>query len=386
MDRKKIKNINFFINNVFLFESSTCICELIITKENSITKESIKISNTNNKLKYAYAPKIGLVLLDSEGKIQENNILGKLITIKKDNLLEYIRFFEKFGFIFPIKNEFEIFSSDALLSIIKRLRATVELFSTITDISRTSYEKITRLIFYHLFAPIYKFNAYAETKHPYTIFHENAQSLKIDKKFYDTFNNNEFIINDTIKKDYIIKNELVTSLRNNDFDEPNINNDLFKNCLRIYLAPQEDVTNNNKIINDFLFHNLMEIGQIKSISIDSIEYFEKPNKENFDSRMKNQSVNIGRFIIKHELENNLKKIKPTYDINKLEPSWKIDSLLSALYFGLFYMNPKMEIYRQCACKSCGNYFIVSVTSKKKKYCSKECQNRDMQARYRANHK
>lgn len=87
--------------------------------------------------------------------------------------------------------------------------------------------------------------------------------------------------------------------------------------------------------------------------------------------------------MKNEIDNNLQGITPPYDIEKMQPAWKIDSLLSALYFSHFYLNPKIELYRQCASPSCNEFFLVPVTSRKKIYCRKKCQNREMQKAYRA---
>lgn len=87
--------------------------------------------------------------------MDESNILGKLVSIKKDDIAGYCSFFEKNGFLFPISTGKPYTVGIIELQIIvKQLTATLELMSTITDMSKISYEKIVRLIFYHLFAPI----------------------------------------------------------------------------------------------------------------------------------------------------------------------------------------------------------------------------------------
>ena len=86
---------------------------------------------------------------------------------------------------------------------------------------------------------------------------------------------------------------------------------------------------------------------------------EKVSKDNFTTQMKSRATEIAKFLIKEEIEANLRRVRPTYNIYKLEPTWTIDSLLSALYFGLFYMRPNMENYRRCANPKCGEFFLLS---------------------------
>ena len=66
------------------------------------------------------------------------------------------------------------------------------------------------------------------------------------------------------------------------------------------------------------------------------------------------------------------------------PDWSIDSLLSALYLSIFYLNPKQEIYKEC--EYCGKPFLMRTTASNKKYCSIECANKATQARFRAKKK
>lgn len=63
---------------------------------------------------------------------------------------------------------------------------------------------------------------------------------------------------------------------------------------------------------------------------------------NFDSNKKCTS-RVAKIIIGEELEANLIGIRPQYDIT-MGPSWKVDTLLSALYF-LFNLKPGFETYR-----------------------------------------
>ena len=66
--------------------------------------------------------------------------------------------------------------------------------STITDMSRTSYEKISRLIFYHLFAPVVEIETNGENTHTdksFTLTQKPRDCLFAphEDRLNDTFNN-----------------------------------------------------------------------------------------------------------------------------------------------------------------------------------------------------
>ena len=50
---------------------------------------------------------------------------------------------------------------------------------------------------------------------------------------------------------------------------------------------------------------------------------------------------------------NLDGIHPVYNSETMAPSWKVDSLLCAAYFSIFYLKPDLELYRPCDNPRCG---------------------------------
>lgn len=393
--KKSLKNSeNFFASNIFTFESWSCKAqnELTYPFPGSEPISTLKIySDKTKSIRFAFESKVGLVRLNEDGSIAESNILGKLLAIDGKKMENYFDFFKRNGFLLPLSfDNFDTIQENELNPIIKRLHATLELMSTITDMSRTSYEKIVRLIFYHLFSPIVQIETkdgkvkYTSSKHPYSIFYDKAKEMSIDERLRDTFNNSEFSFNDNIQKGFILGADFIQKVVNDNPPCDKYSNDLFRKVFIAYCAPRENISKKNLYINDFLFHYLYEVGVIQYVDLETTTYINNEvNKDNFSPELKAAAMNVAKMIIQEEIESNLKRVRPTYDINKLEPAWKIDSLLSALYFGLFYMRPQMEIYRRCANPKCGEYFLVSVTSRKRKYCCTECMNRDIQARHRA---
>lgn len=393
--KKKIEE-NFLTGSIFTFESYACSCEetLVSTNISLEPLPALKLTPDRNKpVKFAFGSKVGLVRLNPDGSIAESNILGKLVAVKANDIKRYCSFFETYGFLFPIAmSNSEIIGIVELQALIDRLRATLELMSTITNMSRTSYEKIIRLVFYHLFAPIVsvEFNngkcKYTSDKHLYSLFLESNQNAKRASRLDDTFNNTDFSFTDTISS-FSINADFVDSVLNGTPADSKFALPLFQNVFTTYCSPREGKPKSMLFINDFVFHYLYEVGMIDHVDLDVTHYVnDEQNKDNFTEKLKSAAMETAKYIIKEEIDKNLQRVRPTYNIAKLEPAWKIDSLLSALYFGLFYMRPSMETYRRCANPKCGEFFLVPVSSRKKKYCCTACMNRTMAARKRARDK
>ena len=388
---------NFFASNIFTFNSWSCVCELdkIHPYPGYEPQETLKLYvDKNIPIRFAFGSKVGLVRLNDDGSIAESNVLGKLTAIKNSSINDYFSFFKRNGFLLPISfDQYESVGKFEIISVINRLHATLELMSTITDMSRTSYEKIVRLIMYLLFAPIVVIEtkegkySYTSTKHPYTLFLEQSRELSKDPRLNDTFNNLEFEFDDFIYKGTTMTADFIHSTLEGYSKEDKYNNGLFRKIFTVYCASRKCLPDSFLLINDFLFHYFYKVGIIDRVDLDTAHYINKDiKKDNFDESLKNAAIRVAKLLIKEEIEFNLKRVRVAYDISKMEPAWKIDSLLSALYFGLFYMRPNMEIYRRCANPKCNEYFLVSVTSRKKKYCCTACMNRDIQARHRAKQK
>lgn len=393
MAKKQEKTENFFANNIFMYDSYCCEGQIVdaYLYPGECPEKALKIkADAQKPIRFAFASKAGLVRINEDGSIAESNLLGKLLAIKSSKIENYLPFFERNGFLFPISTDsYETITSVELQAISGRLCATLELMSTITDMSRTSYEKIARLIFYHLFSPVVEVEVkdgkfkYQSSHHSYTQLLDNADMMKRDDKLNDIFNNEEFSFNDSVGS-ISINAEFIDTMLSGKPPEDKYDNDLFMRVLTTYCSPRDSLSAKNRLYNDFIFRYMFEVGIVDHVDLENIYYYkDEVNKGNYSAELKKAAVKIAKLIIRDEIDLNLRRVRPTYNIDKLEPAWRIDSLLSALYFGLFYMRPGMEIYRRCANPKCGEYFLVSVSSQKKKYCCKACMSRDMQARHRA---
>lgn len=394
MAKKTKKNEeNFLTSGIFTFDSFECTCEETLISENIslMPLPALKLTpNPKRIIHFAFGSKVGLVRVKDDGSIDESNILGKLAGIRQNDIRGYSKFFQDNGFLFPISSSKpEIIGLTDLQILVNRLRATLELLSTITDMSRTSYEKIVRMIFYHLFAPVVSVETidgrykYTSDKHHYSTFLETYKEAKRDERLNDTFNNSEFAFTDAIAK-FEMDADFVDSVLCGTPLEEKYETPIFQNVFTVYCSPRDGKPKAMLYINDFVFHYFYEVGIIDYVDLDSVHYVKDAVcKEQFTDKLKQAAIETAKYIIKEEIESNLRRVRPTYNTSKLEPAWKIDSLLSALYFGLFYMRPNYETYRRCANPKCEEFFPVPISSRRKKYCCTACMNRDMIARKRA---
>ena len=111
------------------------------------------------------------------------------------------------------------------------------------------------------------------------------------------------------------------------------------------------------------------VGVIERIDyLTGIKYYGEPAIGKFDDKLKKALLSVARIVLALEINYNVGKMRPYYSPIQLEGTWKAPSLLTALYFSIFYRNPGVKIYRKCANPSCHNYFLVSVTNERKRYC------------------
>ena len=82
--------------------------------------------------------------------------------------------------------------------------------------------------------------------------------------------------------------------------------------------------------------------------VNGLTFFAPTDLSTMSDEMKSTLIEIARFVLGEEINANLNGIFPMYNVQTMSPSWKVDSLLSAIYFSMFYLKPDLELYRQCA--------------------------------------
>ena len=170
--------------------------------------------------------------------------------------------------------------------------------------SRTSYEKIIRMIFYHLFAPIVtvEYNGgkyrYSSDKHQYSVFLETYQTAVRDSRLIDTFNNADFTFIDNIKS-FSMNADFVDSVLNGTPAENKYELPLFQKVFTAYCSPRSGKPKSMLFINDFIFHYLYDVGIIDYVDLKRTHYVnDEVHKDNFEGKLKAAAVDTAKYIIK----------------------------------------------------------------------------------------
>lgn len=386
---------NFYQESLFLFKNRRSQVKVDVnhTSMNSAVYSFImqEYDDFDSALsKFAFQPKDGLVRIDEKkGNVEEKNILFSFIACKND-LKKYCKFFSENGFLFPLSViELNEVNSAQVIELSKRMSAAVELMSQLSELENKNYKRMLTLTLYLLLGkPVsielnsYKYHS-CTFDEIYKILddgfeQEIVQNLELD----DDWN---FKIKDTILGENKMHRD------NYNYVEDNRDEVLDKFWLKVFHCycnyKYDDNNEINKKIIDVLYHTYFSIGKVYRFTYEDILFVEeKVNWTIFDDKFKKVLIDVAKVIVGMEINSNLKGIKPEYDIDIMEPRWKVTDLLSALYFSIFYMRPNIELTRKCDNPNCNNYFTVSRTSSRKKFCCPECANAAAQARFRAKKK
>ncbi len=357
--KKSKKSNNFYINSLFTFLNPKVRCFLETSLSNKkISKSRITIQRESEILpiKFAYKSSNGLVRINNDnGSVDESNILGEFLKIYKIGALEkrankYLEFFEKNGFI-NLEESYSI-EIEELDLICKRLSITLDLMLNIYQSKNRNYDKIEKDIEFLLENNEFQseFSSFVETSLiPYQI-----------TELYDPIYNKHNVIDVALLQDIISNTSEYEKLATNS---------RFMSSIYSYL--------NNKNTDSlwFLYVSFIVNKYINCFK-DKTYQIEKP--------MKDALIKSAKAFLKEQMDFYIQNIRPIFSIEKNGPDWNIDSLLSALYLSVFYLNPKQEIYKEC--EYCGKPFLMRTTASNKKYCSHECANNATQARFRAKKK
>lgn len=366
---------NFFENILFRFESCSCDCvediEHIAPGEEPISKFKLQ-AMPEHPILFGYAAKDGLVRIAPNGTIEERNILGTLMSLANKPTKDLVSFLKSNGFLFPVTaGSYEVFDDNALYGIIERLKNTVELMTAANEI-RKNYKKICDLTISLLFTKEYTIrtdsmkDSYSSCHHKFVDTLKNAPTLLSYDRQQEDFDGDIYNIADSIYGSYALNIQDYDNIIGGYSSVPGYQNGFYQNITNMF------VNYNNhdmaKKISDFLFHFLYEM--------------KGDSSGEFSDEMQSALIEIAKYIIGEEINANLDGIHPVYNSETMTPSWKVDSLLCAAYFSIFYLKPDLELYRPCDNPRCGRYFLVKTTSTRNRFCSRECCNRVTQDRYR----
>ncbi len=378
-------------NNLFEFQNYQCKCNIDVVNNHPGEPPEYMIKAYKEKgadlIRFAYSSGIGLNLCSKGGAMLSKNILGQLLALDVNNIGDTLNYFEKFGFLFELEEDrFLSVNYEDIKRIIERLKAVVLLMSALSG--KKDIRKILELTAYLLYSePIeiqsdsygYKSNKYCFTEkvRSYSVMPDCSRCNSSDRCLH---------IKDSItQREETIHFEDIMAIEDGE-DLKGIvgsKDDLFKHLFALYTnCPIQDSF--QRTIIDFFYHYQTEVGVFDSIELNNITYYDSTVKTEVPDYLKETLLQIAKQVVSQEVNSNISRVTPAFDIDSLSHSWQINSFLTALYFSVFYMKPNVELYKECENPRCKHqkYFLISTTATNKKYCCDACANAVAQQRSR----
>lgn len=372
----------------FIFDSyeADARIDMISTTPDKSSSYELKIcANDSKPISFAYQYGSGLMLITKASQNRSHNLLGEFLKIKPDDINGYKKFFETYGFLYPLPiDKFVTINPDVITSIAQRLKATVDLIAEINNLENTDVRKIMELSLFLFLECAWSLDLYGKTYS--NVQYDMADLVKfnaldaVTQKNYnqEIVNTGHFTINDSINGSVIIDaneyNRILDGYINTDGkDDP-----YYQKIVYLYANyfPQNDME--RKVI-DLLYNYYTSVGIPQTISPDGITYYKRFNDTKCND-LCGEIIEFAKYIIKKEIDKNISDIRPVYNQKTMRPDWHIGSLLSAIYFSVFFVDSNTETLRKCS--KCGRYFVVNRSNSVKIYCDEYCRRNAQAAKHR----
>lgn len=355
---------------------------LVDFNQNKGSIENLKLwINNQEQLSFQYENGLGLIV---KSNTKQCNVLGELLKIKNNDIIEYEKFIQNYGFFFNLEpNKFYEISPSLFSTYSNRLRALTELINEINNDNEIDIFKIMNLSLFLLFGQGWEFYVgdyrYSSYEYELVSMINNAQGAypeTINKQ--QAINTGNYTIDDTIYDSYELSAEEYNEIVNMTTKNPDLNDFRFASLTYLYA---NNKNNDYKKYIDIIYHWFREYGVPSNFKYNKIEYLNKTNKNKINEHIFFDGIiALGKYIINCEINHGIENIKPYCDLETMEPKWIIPSLNNALYFSLFYLDKKKQMYKPCS--YCGAYFIVNRSTSSRLYCDKYCRNNAQQAAHR----
>ena len=385
----------FYANSDFEFASVACDCEVDVTHPSKgVTKHIFRLYPKEDTIYYAYIAERGLVSKNKDGALNGRAVLPDLLAIQNGDAKAVKAFIEQHGFFLPLDpNEDNAIDAELLFGLINRLKATVALMSALGE-PKTDYKRVLGLTLYLLLSSTIEIQLPNFQSPFYTCIHDVGQAwngvyvinesvLRVEDVGYNV--DEGLSIQDSVRppETWLTASEYSDAIGYEQFDLSGTRANatyLFRNAIT--------ATPSCRLAIGLLYHFCKEVGDIKSWNHKGdLMFVDTPPtaaqfREMFDESLQTALLALAKDTLKTELEFNLNGIVPSYETETMTPSWHVEYLLAGLYFSVFYMRPKIELYRTCANPNCRLPFLVRTTSSKQKYCKSACANAMAQRNHR----
>ncbi|HEL2331883.1 TPA: hypothetical protein TZM76_002138 [Streptococcus suis] len=364
----------------FTNEAVSSEFESLIDEVSGLKTERLVIKSINLPyIEMGYSPGEGLKIITWNRR--KNNPLGEFLGLDLNNLSELKNFIHKYGFIYPISQEkYCPVDIEELHSIQERLKAFINLINN-QNKSNIEYRELFDSTLYLLLRK-YSTTSYKKSKFlptnsalqnqldaavtPLTKDHSAVKTVSVESQAQLRLSRYSESLNKMVEFDLLDAQQIMQ-----DENTPHW-------CKRIFnlfysldnLVFTDEL--NKKI--DFLFGCIYLLNPFYSEQVKIKETFSAAIYEDIEAlpHFTEYLLEVSKITIREEFERMLDDIHFTYNTETMAPDWKLPSLISALYFSIYYKNSKNVIYRVCQNDYCKQYFEVSSTNSTKRHCSDNC--------------
>ena len=365
---------------------------------NNEIQEQLSVKNSDEKLSFFLNSEQGLSLDTGRKILKKNNVVGEFIKLEDYDLTALKNFIEKYGYFFMLSSS-EQYKNVELKDIYRlknRFKSLIHLLYALHNEELRDYKDVLNAIYLLLFTfqisnerKAKQFNIINLLFH-FPKYEEFTSSYDrvIVKTNADGFESSFYRIDDFAMEDEVF--EIAIQDYHDFIADSNNHHSLSRTLLKAFKNKHLIKQKEDRMIIDFLFHMWVdfEVIYVKDMLFEDIlnaQVYEDFNNK-ASKKMKQLSLNIAKYLISKELNNALSGLVPSYDFEKLRPCWKIPNLYTALYFTIFNLDSSSSIIRKCDNVNCGEYFIVSKSNKKKRFCCEHCAKAVSQRNYSAKKK
>ena len=365
---------------------------------NNEIQEQLSVKNSDEKLSFFLNSEQGLSLDTGRKILKKNNVVGEFIKLEDYDLTALKNFIEKYGYFFKLSSS-EQYKNVELKDIYRlknRFKSLIHLLYALHNEELRDYKEVLNAIYLLLFTfqisnerKAKQFNIINLLFH-FPKYEEFTSSYDrvIVKTNADGFESSFYRIDDFAMEDEVF--EIAIQDYHDFIADSNNHHSLSRTLLKAFKNKHLIKQKEDRMIIDFLFHMWVdfEVIYVKDMLFEDIlnaQVYEDFNNK-ASKKMKQLSLNIAKYLISKELNNALSGLVPSYDFEKLRPCWKIPNLYTALYFTIFNLDSSSSVIRKCDNVNCGEYFIVSKSNKKKRFCCEHCAKAVSQRNYSAKKK
>ena len=351
---------------------------------NNEIQEQLSVKNSDEKVSFFLNSEQGLSLDTGRKILKKNNVIGEFIKLEDYDLTALKNFIEKYGYFFKLSSS-EQYKNVELKDIYRlknRFKSLIHLLYALHNEELKDYKEVLNAIYLLLFTfqisnerKAKQFNIINLLFH-FPKYEEFTSSYDrvIVKTNADGFESSFYRIDDFAMEDEVF--EIAIQDYHDFIADSNNHHSLSRTLLKAFKNKHLIKQKEDRMIIDFLFHMWVdfEVIYVKDMLFEDIlnaQVYEDFNNK-ASKKMKQLSLNIAKYLISKELNNALSGLVPSYDFEKLRPCWKIPNLYTALYFTIFNLDSSSSIIRKCDNVNCGEYFIVSKSNKKKRFCCEHC--------------